>query len=300
LTIYYYNHIGDETSVSPNFMRRLCYRHHGMTCIRLQHFNEASEAVTLQAAYEFCRNNADSRIIYLHTKGSYNARKNQQRWRRRMTKAVTTRKCLDNVGDLASGQCSTCGMLFFPVWMCVYPGNFFAAHCDYLRKLIPPLDYEAQNEQTYCSKPLDLQMMLFPNQYDTSGRGRYSNEGWVGSHPALLPCDLSVTHNIDTWWYGRANYQFDFYRGVRHNLSSAEGWAYMIPHRMDMLRNDPSLRRREYTLLPGLLWKWHELYGRFPSHDSWVWTTFPDGQYWQQTTIHNGIKALDMAWAAYP
>jgi hypothetical protein len=65
----------------------------------------------------------------------------------------------------------------------------WAARCEYIRKLIEPVEFERKMAQFY-NESGDNPMI---------GTGRYAAEHWVHSHPSIEACDLSTSDYI--WDY---------------------------------------------------------------------------------------------------
>jgi hypothetical protein len=182
----FYNTIGHATAVNGSFMDRLC---HGvdesdrqesrsspsfLKCVHLRHYDAAFEEVTLQALYEYCLrhkvaagNGEDGskpmRVIYLHSKGSFHNRVKNDSWRQALTFAATDKRCLTQNSTVVSEQCSTCGLQFFPVCSQEYPGNMWVASCDYVSKLLPPIDFvERMHEMVFAAERADSSDNVHP------------------------------------------------------------------------------------------------------------------------------------------
>lgn len=142
---------------------------------------------------------------------------------------------------------------------------------------------------------------LYParhTDHDFWGLGRFGNEHWIGSHPALIPCDVSPVHfkawMKQSYWEGP---NFSWSMAPRRSLfSNPPGY---LPHVSDTLivqviQQQPELRRNEYVLLAGSLYRWIGLYNQTPPPYSWVWSFFPDADYWQEQipTIRSNLLPL--------
>lgn len=109
-------------------------------------------------------------------------------------------------------------MFSIPLTLLFCQGNFWSASCDYVRKLIPPNEFaqaqdamyeellQKQNKQMNDSDSDDVYGQQRPQQLPpillrndsfwvprpaSLGLGRFANEVWIGSHPDVIPCDVS-------------------------------------------------------------------------------------------------------------
>lgn len=219
-----------------------------------------------------------------------------------MMKAITHDDCLVNHRD----QCSTCGLLLQPLWTFFYPGNFFSARCDYVKKLQPPLFWiEASNNMTW-DRPSKFGGVMFNETISTLGATRVAMEHWIGSHPSIKPCDLSPYALISKWNYGEGKWfrwYFEFRAAPpRHPILS--DWVRIRPKEAKRVLQDKASRVREFNLLGGRLYRWSKFYpGALPGRDSWIWSYFPDGEYWWNLTlVYNGnvSAVLERAWVENP
>lgn len=94
---------------------------------------------------------------------------------------------------------------------------------------------------------------------------------WVGSHPSLVPCDMS-DKGLDYWYQEGPKPESDF------------GWG-MIPR--------PTQKSYLSNMVLGNLFKMYELYGEGPPDDSWLWRSFPDGQRWKQVHAILGNRTVE-------
>lgn len=122
--------------------------------------------------------------------------------------------------------------------------------------------------------------------------GRMAAEIWIGSHPDIVPCDLSEKTNI---WYWLRRYrdeaEFKWSMFPRHNLLN--NWnTVRRPHLKEILDHDVR-RKTEYFLLPGMILRWQELYNQTPPADSWIWSFYPDGEMWKSAILEDSTLAVD-------
>lgn len=197
-----------------------------------------------------------------------------------MTDAVTVKECVDP----PDATCNVCGMLLFGAWALIMPGNFWSADCAYIRKLPPPREFTDRMDAVFELRRQKLQenpvfSIAFPDVQgiDDHGSGRYSQEHWVGSHPDMVPCDLTADPLAD--WR-------------EHEHSPAEfNWS-MYP-RKEQERN-PDIEWKQPPLIAGNLFKYFTLYNQAPPDDSWVWRWFPYGEKYRQAVKKYGNRTFDI------
>jgi hypothetical protein len=295
LTIYY-NTVGHVLLFGDSFasiVQKQCSSY-GLKCIHMEHHQAGYEEITLQKAYEFCNAFPDRNVIYIHNKGSYTSGRWNIPWRRHMMRAITSSECLNNMD-----QCTTCGLLFQPIWTFFFPGNFFISRCDYVNRLIPPKDFEARINQMLEQRPNEFLGLIFDEWESTLGRRRYSMEHWIGTHPSFVPCHLSREPSIRVWTLDEG-LRFSFATASQFPLQSK--WFQAKVARMEKILKDESSRKREWYLLPGLLYKWYTLYQEYPPQSSWIWEYFPDGREWYHGILENpnATAVLQRAWQKTP
>ena len=280
----YYNTIGNGTEATQHLMNRLCTN---LRCEHMHHYDEGFEDVTLNKLHEYCESHESATVVYLHSKGSFHNKgdNRNEMWRRHMTDAVAREECLSPPNE----SCNLCGHQYLPLWTSFIPGNFFVTKCSYVRKLLRPSDYgrkmETVAEEAHILRgDKILRMNLYdPNPEGAMGVGRYSSEHWVGSHPSVVPCDLSQTYKYLYWVRARRNTTATFEYAMAPRFGIEEPW-FRIQKQEFVLKNRVP-RLREYFLLAGFLFKWYSLYGEVPPDDSWIWRWFPDGKEWHSTAV---------------
>lgn len=332
----FYNSIG--TPLDSHYMKDVCQngQNHAHTtplnCIPMHHYASAFEEVTLQRVWEYCQDFPHHKVLYMHSKGSYNSRGGRNlHWRRHMTHAIGHEDCIESLSSHVSSsssssltnatttnttstqqpQCNMCGLVFNPIPWIHYSGNFFTADCGYIRQLLPLDQYRQQmNELANLTRHEHMKhhrilFQLWPDKDAYLGLERYASEAWPGSHPDLIPCDLSLDRAIDSWKKERvpapAAPAIAMMRGnnatmnhtwtspignVEHLLQVSLAPRASEPRDKEMFmrryRYDDSRRLREYYLLAGNMLKWHYLYGTVPRNTSWVWSFYPDGTTWRR------------------
>jgi hypothetical protein len=152
----------------------------------LGHHEQGTEMITLHSLWEYCSNNIESKVVYLHSKGSYTPTKQNDKLRRFLTGGALSRECL-----LLPSTCNVCSSRMSPIPHPHTPGNMWLARCDYISQLIDPYEF-------------DERMGVIPNIDRNAehcvGRGRFAAEHWVYSHPLASPCDLSTNRKY-VWGY---------------------------------------------------------------------------------------------------
>jgi len=292
----YYNTIGKE--LVHIAIDRICSSKANVRCEHMDHFLEGHEDVTLDKVYDYCQTHESSRVVYIHSKGAFHPKgSDQEYWRQSMMDAVTSESCLQPPND----TCSVCGLLLLPFPALHMPGNFWTAKCSYIQKLIPPRKYG--DRMVNVTMDMLLRRLqgrfvdgLLPEAPWHYGIDRWSSEHWVGSHPSVVPCDLSKNPQLEHWKDTKRNSsEFEWSLGPRHNYSAP--WSYVGP--IMHLLEDESNRRREVYLLAGNLFKWQQLYNETPSSSSWVYDWYPEGAAWKEAIATYGAGAVDVMTEPY-
>jgi len=221
-TDIYYTRFGDinttawpETECVGQRKKRKCHQ--------IKAAEKGDEIATIQALYEYCLQNNDDRVVYMHSKGSYTPTNTNDRLRRFLMEAILSDECLNMPND---GSCSTCSTQFQPFPIFHYMGNMLVAECSYIEKLIPPKDFEKAKRHVVdtlfnaTSPSLSLSTNIAnesnsivyvtkieggDNPLEFHFRKKYvyqiQNEAWIGinryamehyflSHPDAKPCEV--------------------------------------------------------------------------------------------------------------
>ncbi|CAB9517169.1 expressed unknown protein [Seminavis robusta] len=298
--VLYYNTIGEQTpALEDTHIQQLCLRSK-LTCHAMQHFSEGMEDKTLQPLHDFCslqtEPETDYSVVYLHNKGSFNAKPLNEVWRYQMTQAVVSPECQQHTTNVP-GQCNLCGLYFSAERGLFMAGNMWRSKCSYVRNLLPPRDFQDAMHAITAQALMErlrfrFVMTLQELRAGVFGIDRYATEFWIASHPFVRPCDFSKAIAPPT------SYDMTeiFLRWLRvqepHNGTLESEWfAKTAPHHplpifngqgLDVARF-PDVRLREYFLLAGNLFRWYGLYGQAPpvAPTSWVYEWFPDGAKWK-------------------
>ena len=359
----FYTTVGAKNVLTQSYMDHLCSQNE-LNCIHLRHVLHGFEEITLEEVYGYCRQqqdaNQEARVIYLHSKGSFHSQKGQNdNWRWHMTKAVSSQDCItpptkSNSENNSTLTCHVCGLLFYPLWTMFFPGNFWTAQCRYIATYLdapsvfrkkmtlvvdkmktrviqenetePTLNYrrdwQSQLEDTAGKFRTKLQSITQSGGY--LGIDRYAAEHWIASHPAVVPCDMSKTADLEFWWNqvaasdSNASTHDVSGRSSHANDASTLQWDFAPRHPIDAdwfrlrkdfikggVRNATIDLRREYFYLTGFLFKWQELYGYESmraalSRDSWIWSWFVDGDFWRDILDRHGEESVKFLLSASP
>jgi len=310
----FYQTINNPELIQSSFISNLCEQLN-LHCHHLAHLEKGFEDSTLHHVHQFCladahfdsttktknqTNTSSRRILYMHNKGSYHEKPGiNAPWRQNMMTAITDPRCLYPPDD----TCNHCSYIFAADRGFFSAGNMFTARCDYIRKLLPPMEF-AQHMERVVKEALFLKVqgkmtMDFYKPFWTLGVGRYANEYWSGSHPDLRPCDFSST------------VFFPEKKREERIVENTDIAALMIPHRqlpplqwnmapyhdfiipshnpvLVNLQTNITARIPEYFFLAGNILRWQLLYGTIPDKESFVWKWFPDGELWWNAVQEHG------------
>jgi hypothetical protein len=141
-----------------------------------------------------------------------------------------------------------------------------------------------QPERQQQQRPLLHDNSFWVPRPASLGLGRYANEAWIGSHPDVIPCDVSSATS------------FSLYKTDANNMIPPPQFGMLpkrtfdeivqcdeigIRERKHHVMHNETLRKRDFFLLPGLLFKSAFLYQSLPTNTSWVFDQYPDGPYWR-------------------
>jgi hypothetical protein len=163
----------------------------------------------------------------------------------------------------------------------------WVASCDYIKGLVPPKDFGPKiTAASGAIKDLASQDRLSMRMSDFSntmmGLGRYANQQWIGTHPDVVPCQVSNAEARLEMWRNRDAATFNStLSGQAAPVNSLNETKLKWLRHLEAVQDEEG-RRREICLLPGLFQYWNHLYGGArPRPDSWFWTYFPDGDYFR-------------------
>ena len=299
----YYSRLGNSTG---DFRLKRCTNLNSRKCIKLTEQAKGDELVTLVPMYDFCKENPNFTVMYIHSKGTLSQNFKNNRLRDILMKAVTSKECLDLPKD---GSCDTCSTQFtyFPVPS--YAGNMFTARCSYVNKLIHPQKFIQEKERvinqmkseitkvddsqlwlktklyndTEYSFRIELMKRLNPETSSVSwlGLGRYAAEHWLASHPHVKPCHVFSLQEGNP----EIIYQHTFKLGLFKDAK--------LTKISDEMSKEYSERywkwKARFVTHPwysrdGKLYEYKKLYEAIPKADSWFFT------FW------SGFKINDPDW----
>lgn len=299
LAVYYVT-VGVDHILTPSRMQNdFCGPN--LPCRHVEHYQAASEVVTLQHVYNYCSapEHGANVVTYLHNKGSFHFNRINENWRPMLTDAALSELCVQK--GMAGSDCNVCGLQFYSMWTPFIPGNMFTAKCDYVKKLIPPLEFSSKMEQAIGKVVLlrlkdQLLTNLLPDRKDFFGLERYSDEHWIASHPDVIPCDCDPTGVMWKYHYQQMKLS-DLSWAKAPRIHGTPAYSQQLQTKKVM--GQTPLRVREYYFLAGNLVKWFSLYGKAPEPDAWPWTWFPDGNLWKQAVSKYGDQTVDKVTQKY-
>ena len=219
------------------------------------HHNEGSEFLTLHSIWEYCQrhNHSATRVIYLHSKGSYHPHKRNDLLRDFLTKGALSEECA-NLPE----SCNVCSSRMSPLPHPHTSGNMWLARCDYIAQLFNPF--------------MTSEHILFHKNDYCKGWGRLLAEHWVHSHPSVKPCDLYPGKEF-TWDYfnipqGEKAEQRELKSAPRFKLKDYVHSRHC--HHESQIENFVSERMRNYELLYNI--------------------TEVDGDWWGWDFLHRSIE----------
>ena len=153
----------------------------------IRYDEEGDEIETLGLLWQHCRNHTNDKVVYIHNKGSLHPSPANDRLRRFLTRGALSKECLN-----LPSSCNICSSCMSPLPHVHTSGNMWLARCEYVQKLVNPLEFDLRMARTadaekYVSEPWCV------------GLGRFAAEHWIHSHPSNMPCDLSSDDY--TWDY---------------------------------------------------------------------------------------------------
>lgn len=279
-----------------NFVQTQCAKFNNIECIHIGTVERDFAGDTLQHLYQFCGAHPSSQVIHIN---NISIMRLPEPSRESVlffsTRAVTSQPCQ----NLNATECDTCGLSFYSLWTFFYPGNIFAANCNYINKLLPPDTFEKKLNAFLGIVLLErlrgrFVTQLFPDDTPHFGMDDQSIEHWLGSHPSLRACQVCGAENrrgiFDWFSEDRANYQFStIVPAISFPVAPFD--LTMASYRASI--QEEKNRIREYSYLAGNLMKWFYLYDTAPPDSSWIWTAFPDGEEWKNSYLKYGTDVVN-------
>ena len=236
-----------------------------ITTTSLRHDEKGDEKETLGLLWEYCQENPDDIVVYLHSKGSFHPSDENEAMRKFLTIGATSKECM----SLPTNMCNVCGSRMSPLPHPHIPGNMWSAQCAYARKLLDPrlfdkamsrVDYNSTNKKVAKAAPSCL------------GKRRYAAEHWVLSHPTVMPCDLSSDERY-LFNYEDLPTTQEFKNDINLRPAPRFPLTHFVERRMDFVNhckqtrddlNNPRIRLAEYS----------QLYGEVPPENWFGWNYY--------------------------
>jgi hypothetical protein len=150
----------------------------------LHQTNQGSKLITLRTLWDHCQNNKSnlfhSKVIYLHSKGSFHPSPENNLLRRFLTAGALLEECA-HLPD----TCNICSSRMSPLPHPHTSGNMWLVRCSYVQTLLEPYSFRKA-----MGRKNNAQI----------GSGRFAAKHWIHSHPTNRPCDL----------YTRPDYVWDY------------------------------------------------------------------------------------------
>lgn len=282
----------------------ICAGAKNATCLHLKHNEQDHRGETLRHLYEYCRHHPARRVVYIHNRQPWRLITRDAEKRARMIKhltaAATSDMCLNALLD--KNQCNVCGLSFFTLHTFHMFNNIWSSHCSYINQLLSPVEFESRMQDVITKAMFQkiytrINFGIMGERVENLGVGGYAMEHWIGSHPNLLPCDL--TNQSLSFWLNYARNPVPKF--ALHKSPHVRGAPFSsdVLANEDRVRANERLRMREYHLLPGNLLKWFELYGKAPSASSWIWSFYPDAMEWSNAVAKYGSTAVEVVTKKY-
>ena len=288
---------------NESVLNMLCVKMNKLQCHMSGHMKEGGEIDTLVKMYQHCGKVPDPRIAratYLHNKGSFHPSQSNNNWRRAMTDAALSKQC----SQPPNSTCDVCGLQFAAppgMFTNLFPGNMFTARCDYVNQLLHPKEYsKRQGDVVRKSFRLREQGRFHFKEKDhnpwVTGLRRYTPEHYIGSHPNIIPCDLSREPDYWYWQSDTLHTANEFEWAMFPRQANFDVSAAADPNLSDFLLNlsNTDKRIRAYTYLAGLIFRHIELYNMTPPLNSWMFDWLPDGKFWRVMVKQHGNSVVDV------
>ena len=249
----FYTHLGDVSKTFP------CPANGNCTLLNVK--PSGGEEETLGPLHEFCHQNPEYSVIYLHSKGSFHPNVGNDRLRNLITLAALSDECNDGL-HTGSQPCNICSARFSPIPHWHSPGNMWIAKCSYIQNLLPIANFTpkvaeiVQEYLTNCTYCPDWSI----------GTNRYANEHWAYTHPQVQPCDLYTDLSYDA---GYPNLPNDILPPF--SLAIAPRNFTVLTH---LVLHDLQPLPGPQVKLSYRLYELEQLYGMVPANDSFAWTWY--------------------------
>jgi hypothetical protein len=206
----------------------------------LQYHEQGDEVETLHSLWEYCSIQPESKVVYLHSKGSFTPSSDNDILRRFLTAGALSQECLD-----LPQSCNVCSSRMSPLPHPHTPGNMW---------LIDPKLFDVTIKTAAGTS--------FKMNSPCHGHGRFSAEHWVHSHPLNMPCDL-YSDPVYVW-----NYKHLPAPDFSKELAAAPRFpfdSYKIANKCLNIGVSMNERISEYA----------QLYNASPPSSWWGWSFYP-------------------------
>lgn len=264
----YFVAIGKDVQELPNCIN----------CERIDHKITGNEISTLTKLQEYCKENPDKNVAYMHNQPSFDNHEMNELLRRMLTKSVFSDECLllKNPTTRINNEkctCNVCSARFSPIPHYHTSGNMWVADCQYVSKLVSPESLTAKMDHIVYNAPADRigrpSTILGP----FVGRGRYASGHWVYSHPDVCPCD--VYPGPFTWNHDVVPLHDEWEPELVHAPRFPNILDYEKEYEKFITSDDSN--RRDWVSLAGRIYEWQGLYDAIPPEKSWVWKYYGEG-----------------------
>jgi hypothetical protein len=245
----------------------------------LGHHLEGTEMITLHSLWEYCKRHTQDEVIYLHSKGSYHDRTENDKLRRFMTLGAVQCSTIRNNNNTLPTNCDVCSSRFSPYPHPHTSGNMWLARCKYVTKLIDPLEFERKMEDV----PMVVGLKKRFRHY-LVGRGRFAAEHWIYSHPSGQPCDLH-TGNFSCGYKDLP--EFDT-TTTNDDVVGKEMFDLRLAPRFQYSFYNPLEELKPWTGLAHRLHEYRVLYNESPSSSWWGWRL----EEWKNESAAHGIAKI--------
>lgn len=169
-----------------------------------------------------------------------------------------------------------------------YDNSMWTAHCDYVRKLLPPKTYSPAMQTMLDDTLWNLERQEFnclrpkSSAQNHVGLERYAPERWIYDHPHVKPCNILPI------------------KLAAVPVAFPQNWTPIAqPRPIVGESTGSSAKTPSYTRLVGRLYQWQYLYGLAPPKDSWIWKAYSGnlgyegGSIYLQNCLNNSMHYND-------
>jgi hypothetical protein len=238
---------------------------------------QGDDKITLTDAFNYCRENLNSSITYLHSTGFASETEENTRSpyvQHNIRALIQTQTCRESVQQ---GTCNVCSARVLPLPYFHYLGNMWTARCSYVKKLTQPNLFEGQMARVGEALRQDRDSLneLFPCRegsqdcvdFSHMGMQSLSSQHWILSHPSVIPCDVLPNESGNV-----RQYNPDIHK------SKTEGPQWMPQLNVgprysleESLKEESLPKAAKWFSLRGRLFEWNILFGQIPPANSWIW-----------------------------